>query len=210
MKWKSNIQNLNASFKDPQIIQQQEQYHQIALKFKKLKTVVTSYKQYKKLKTDLIDHQKMVKEDTELSDLAKEEIKIIEQKIQNIEEELKNYFDSKTKDPLDEKNVILELRAGAGGEEAGLFCRELFDAYCRYASVKKWKTEMLSCSLLPTGGFREVIAKISGHLVYAFFKYESGVHRVQRVPKTESQGRVHTSTVTVAILPEAEKNRSAN
>ena len=198
-------EELEQQLQDLQVIQKKELYSQLASQFAKIKPTVDSYKDYKQLKIDLIAHQKMAEEDAELSGLAKEEIQTIQSKIQNIETKLKNDFVSKAKNPLDKKNIILELRAGAGGEEAALFCRELFETYCRYASLKNWKTEILSCSPLATGGFREVIAKVSGGSVYALFQYESGVHRVQRIPKTESQGRVHTSTVTVAVLPEAEK-----
>ncbi len=196
---------LEQQLQDPKVIQNRNLYTKIVSQFSKIKTPVELYRKYKTLKDDIQTHQDMLKEDKSLTALVKEEIKIIEGNIKEIESELHSYLYPKKEDPLDEKNIILEIRSGAGGEEAGLFCRELYEAYVKFSSLKKWKVEVLSCSTLPTGGFREVIARVSGNSVYSQLKYESGVHRVQRVPKTESQGRVHTSTVTVAVLPEAEE-----
>lgn len=194
---------LETQLQDNAIIQNRVLYNDIISQFAKLKPTVEIYRKYKKLKQDLIAHQKMKKEDQDLSELIHEEIQKITNQIQTVESQLRQHLHPK--DPLDEKNIILELRSGAGGDEAGLFCRELFQAYEKYSDLKKWKMEILSCATLQTGGFREIISKISGHRVYARMKFERGVHRVQRVPETESQGRIHTSTVTVAILPTAEK-----
>lgn len=196
---------LEQQLQDPQLIQNRNLYTSACSQFAQLKTPVELYREYKKCQKDIQSNQQLIQEDPEMSSLAQEEIKMIQKKMVQMEAELYSHLNPKKQDPLDDKNVILELRAGAGGEEAGLFCRELYEAYTKFAVLKKWKVEILSCSHLPTGGFREVIARISGKKVYAFMKYESGVHRVQRVPKTESQGRVHTSTVTTAVLPEAEE-----
>ena len=194
---------LEIQLQDTQIIQNKNLYSEVVSEFSKLKPIVEAYREHKKLKKELSENQQMDQGDQELSSLIQEEIKSINQKLQTTEEHLKKLL--QPQDPLDKKNIILELRSGAGGDEAGLFCRELFQAYQKYSSLKNWKVEILSCSILETGGFREIIARISGKNVYALMKFESGVHRVQRVPETESQGRVHTSTVSTAVLPEAEK-----
>ena len=195
--------DLEQQLQNPELLSNRDLYNQTVLKFSKLKTPIELYREYKKLKNDLISHDQLAKEeDQDIALLAQEEIKFIKKKISEIEVELNNILTAKPESALDKKNIILELRAGAGGEEAGLFCKELFQAYERYSASKGWKVEPLSLSNLPSGGFREVVSKISGQNVYAHFKFERGVHRVQRVPKTESQGRVHTSTVTVAVLPE--------
>ena len=203
IKIEKQFSQLENKLQDPQVIGDKSLYNRIISEFSKLKPIAELYRELKKLQKDLEDNQKMLQEDSEISSLAKEEIKNLNKKIQDIELQLKKRLEPK--DPLDEKNIILELRSGAGGLEAGLFCRELFQAYEKYADLKKWNVEVLSCSVLETGGFREMIAKISGSNVYGSMKFESGIHRVQRVPETESQGRVHTSTVTTAVLPEAQQ-----
>ena len=195
--------DLEQQLQNPELLNNRDLYNQTVSKFSKLKIPVEIYREYKKLKKDLVSHNQLAKEDQDIAVLAEEEISFIEKKIKKIEIELNDILNAKPESALDKKNIILELRAGAGGEEAGLFCKELFQAYERYSSSKGWKVEPLSLSPLPSGGIREVVCKISGQNVYAYFKFEKGVHRVQRVPKTESQGRVHTSTVTVAVLPEA-------
>lgn len=195
--------DLEKQLQDPSLLNDRDLYNEIVSKFSKLKAPVELYRKYKNLKDDLLSHNKLEKEDRDLAVLVQEEIQSIKKKISEIEIELNKILTVKPEDALDKKNIILELRAGAGGEEAGLFCKELFQAYEKYSSSKNWQVETLSISILPSGGFREVVSKISGKNVYAHFKFERGVHRVQRVPKTESQGRVHTSTVTVAVLPEA-------
>ena len=195
--------DLEQQLQNPELLSNRDLYNQTVSKFSKLKTPVELYREYKKLNNDLISYDQLAKEeDQDIALLAQEEIKFIKEKINKIEVDLNNILTAKPESALDKKNIILELRAGAGGEEAGLFCKELFQAYERYSVSKGWKVEPLSLSNLPSGGFREVVSKISGQNVYAHFKFERGVHRVQRVPKTESQGRVHTSTVTVAVLPE--------
>ncbi|MDX1386302.1 MAG: peptide chain release factor 1, partial [bacterium] len=140
--------------------------------------------------------------DPELAEVAREEIPKLEEEIAALEEELKILL--LPKDPNDEKNIFIEIRAGAGGDEAGIFAGDLFRMYSRYAEQKGWKVEIMDSNPTGVGGFKEIIAEISGENVYSDLKYEGGVHRVQRVPKTESSGRVHTSTATVAVMPEAE------
>ncbi len=186
----------------PDIFQDQEKYKKVSKAHAELEEIVTTYREYKKLTQQLEESQELLK-DPELKDLAEEEIKALKKELTALEERLKILL--VPKDPLDEKNIILEIRAGTGGEEAALFAADLFRMYSRYAEKKGWKVEIMDSHETGTGGFKEIIANISGKQVYSRLKYESGVHRVQRVPATESQGRIHTSAVTVAILPEAEE-----
>lgn len=151
---------------------------------------------------DSIKENKILLEDKELGELAKEEIKLLEIEKNHLESEIKILLTPK--DPNDNKNIYLELRAGTGGDEAGIFVGDLFRAYCRYADIKKWKVEIISSSENNFGGYKEIIALIKGKGAYSRLKYEAGTHRVQRVPETESQGRIHTSAITVAIMPEVD------
>ena len=162
------------------------------------------YREYKDLKRGIAESKTVIAEesDAEMRAYAQEELAKLEERIGTVEEELKVLLIPK--DPNDEKNIILEIRAGTGGDEASLFAAEIFRMYTRYAESQRWKVEVLSTSESGVGGLKEVIAIIEGQRVYSRLKYESGVHRVQRVPQTEQQGRVHTSAVTVAVLPEAE------
>jgi len=166
--------------------------------------VVEKYREYKDLKRGIAESKAVISEesDAEMRAYAQEELAKLEERIGKVEEELKVLLIPK--DPNDEKNVVLEIRAGTGGDEASLFAAEIFRMYTRYAESQRWKVEVLSTSESGVGGLKEVIAIIEGQRVYSRLKYESGVHRVQRVPQTEQQGRVHTSAVTVAVLPEAE------
>ena len=160
------------------------------------------HSEYQDLQKDIQSYENILsegKEDKDFIQLAKEEVATLKQKEQSLLIDLKNLLIPK--DPLDEKNIIMEIRPAAGGDESGIFCGDLFTMYSRYADKKNWKVEVLSSSPGTHGGFKELICSVSGSQVYAHFKYESGVHRVQRVPKTETQGRVHTSTVTVVVLP---------
>jgi len=169
-----------------------------------LQEIVATYKEFKNIKEELLSNKELLNEkDSELVSLAKEELKVLEPKLLELEKNLK--FLLLPKDPNDEKNVLLEIRAGAGGEEAALFVGNLFRLYQRFAERKGWKVEVLSSNPTGIGGFKEVISIIEGRGAYSVLKWEGGVHRVQRVPDTETQGRIHTSTVTVAILPEAEE-----
>lgn len=163
--------------------------------------LVEKTKEYKSLLTDIEDNKAMLS-DPELGELAKEELRELEPQVPVIEDEIKKLMIPK--DPNDERNIIVELRAGTGGDEAALFVGDLFNAYTRYADLKGWKIELMSTSPSEAGGYKELIALIKGDQVYSRLKYEGGTHRVQRVPATESQGRVHTSAITVAVMPEVE------
>lgn len=149
-----------------------------------------------------IDENKTLLNDKDLGELAKDELRILEAKKENLEDEIKILLIPK--DPNDNKNIFLEIRAGTGGDEAGIFVGDLFKAYCRYADLRKWKVEIISSSENSVGGYKEIIALIKGEGVYSRLKFEGGTHRVQRVPETESQGRIHTSAVTIAIMPEVD------
>jgi peptide chain release factor 1 len=166
--------------------------------------MVEKYREYRDLTKGITDSRQMAEEesDPELKQMAHDELLSLEARLQQVEDELKLML--LPKDPNDEKNIILEIRAGAGGDEASLFVAEMFRLYTRYAEQNRWKVEVMSSSESGIGGLKEVIALIEGKGVYSRLKYESGVHRVQRVPQTETQGRVHTSAITVAVLPEAE------
>ncbi len=166
-----------------------------------MSTLVEKIKEYKNLLSDIEENRSMTY-DSELGELAKEELRELEPKVPFIEDEIKKLLIPK--DPNDDRNIIVELRAGTGGDEAALFVGDLFNAYTRYAEVKGWKIELMSTSPSEAGGYKELIALIKGDQVYSCLKYEGGTHRVQRVPATESQGRVHTSAITVAVMPEVE------
>ncbi len=163
--------------------------------------IVEKAKEYKSLIEEISDSKEMLS-DPEMGDMAKEELKELEPQIPLLEEEIKLLL--LPKDPNDDRNIIVELRAGAGGDEAAIFVGDLFNAYTRYADLKGWKVEIMNTSPSDAGGFKEVIALIKGEQVYSRLKYEGGTHRVQRVPATESQGRVHTSAITVAVMPEVD------
>ena len=181
----------------------QEKYHKTAKAHRDLEAVVGKYRELKQAQQGIVDAKGMLNEnDAELAAMAQEELTRLETTAATLEEEIKVML--LPKDPNDEKNVILEIRAGTGGDEASLFVAEIFRMYSRFAEQHRWKVEILSQSESGVGGLKEVIAIIEGKRVYSQMKYESGVHRVQRVPATETQGRVHTSAITVAVLPEAE------
>ena len=189
---------------DPAIIADAETYRKVARARSELEPVVGKYREYKQIQHNIEDARPMLAEsEPELRDMARDEISRLEPKLTRIEHELKILL--LPKDPNDEKNVVLEIRAGTGGDEATLFAAEMFRLYSRYAEVQRWRVEVTSSSESSVGGLKEVIALISGDKVYSRLKYESGVHRVQRVPETEQQGRVHTSAITVAVLPEADE-----
>lgn len=195
---------LEKELSSPDIFQDQEKYKKISKAHSELQEIVSTYREYKKILNQIKENQELLKDkDPEIRELAEEEIKELKPQQKKLEDKLKILLIPK--DPLDEKNIILEIRAGTGGEEAALFAADLFRMYSRYAENKGWKVEIMDAHETGTGGFKEVIANISGKQVYSRLKFESGVHRVQRVPATESQGRIHTSAVTVAILPEAEE-----
>ncbi|HEV2115354.1 MAG TPA: peptide chain release factor 1 [Terriglobales bacterium] len=200
----SRYQELERSLASPELISDSGRYQKAAKAHSELAPVVEKYREYKDLKRG-IDESKVVlaeEKDADMRAYAQEELDKLEQRAEQVEQELKVLL--LPKDPNDEKNIVLEIRAGTGGDEATLFAAEMFRMYTRYAETQRWKVEVLSTSESGVGGLKEVIAIIEGDRVYSRLKYESGVHRVQRVPQTEQQGRVHTSAVTVAVLPEAE------
>ncbi|MBN2333335.1 MAG: peptide chain release factor 1 [Deltaproteobacteria bacterium] len=188
----------------PEVAADPKRYREKAKEAADLRPLVECYQQYKKVVAELAENQEVLQgNDEELKELAQEELPGLTREKESLNKKL--HFLLLPKDPNDEKNVVLEIRAGTGGDEAALFAADLFRMYSRYAEQQKWKIEILSQSFTGVGGFKEIIALLQGQRVYSRLKYESGVHRVQRVPTTESQGRIHTSAVTVAILPEADE-----
>ena len=198
------FEELTRQMADPAIISDGDQYRKITKAHSELSEVVGKYREWKEASSQLAQARAMLSDaDAEMQQMAQEEIVHLEPRIAEIEQELK--FLLLPKDPNDEKNVVLEIRAGTGGDEATLFVSEIFRMYSRYAESQRWRVEVTSLSESSVGGLKEVIALVSGERVYSKLKYESGVHRVQRVPVTEQQGRVHTSAITVAVLPEADE-----
>jgi len=198
------FEGLTAQMADPSVISDGESYRKIAKTRSELEEIVNKYREYKHADRNLQDARVMLNEtDAELRQMAQEEVARLEPEIVRIEGELKILL--LPKDPNDEKNIVLEIRAGTGGDEATLFAAEVFRMYSRYAESKRWRVEITSLSESSVGGIKEVIALVTGDRVYSHLKYESGVHRVQRVPETEQQGRKHTSAITVAVLPEADE-----
>ena len=188
----------------PDIFNDQEKYRKIAKAHADLRPIVEAFRRYNNLARQQRENQDLLNDaDPEIKAMAQEECAALGEKLPQLEHGLKVML--LPPDPLDEKNIVLEIRAGTGGEEAALFAADLFRMYARYAELMGWKAEMISESPSDTGGYKEVIAVISGNRVYSRLKFESGTHRVQRVPATESQGRIHTSAATVAVMPEAEE-----
>ncbi|PIR94202.1 peptide chain release factor 1 [Candidatus Falkowbacteria bacterium CG10_big_fil_rev_8_21_14_0_10_39_11] len=196
---------LERQLQSPDIVSNPEKLRTISTEHAELKPTFDLIIQLERIQADLLDTEEALKgnTDADLAELAQEEITILKPKAEKLQDEIKRAL--MPQDPRDSKNVIIEIRAGAGGDESSLFAAELFRMYSRYAETKGWSVNILSSNQIGIGGFKEVIFEISGHKVFGDMKYESGVHRVQRVPETEKQGRVHTSTVTVAVLPEAEE-----
>src|SRR6201999_4552081 len=195
---------LGQQMSDPTLVQDQKKFQSIAKQHRTMEPTVEKFREYRKIKEGIAEAKAMLAEsDPDIRAMAQEELSTLEPRLAPVEEQLKVLL--LPKDPNDEKNVILELRAGTGGDEAALFVAEVFRMYLRFAEQHKWKVEILSQTESGIGhGLKDVTAIIEGDNVYSQLKYESGVHRVQRVPATETQGRVHTSAVTVAVLPEAE------
>ncbi|MEA2006431.1 MAG: peptide chain release factor 1 [Acidobacteriota bacterium] len=196
---------LTLSLSDPALISDPQTLKELSKERAELEPIVRKYKIYQKIQKDIQDSKSLIDDpeiEPELKELASEELKELEEQEEKIIEELKVFL--LPKDPNDSKDVFLEIRAGAGGDEASMFAQDLFRMYTRYAEKKGWKHEVMSTSHSPIGGFKEIVVNIRGDKVYSQLKYESGVHRVQRVPQTEASGRIHTSTVTVAVLPEAD------
>jgi peptide chain release factor 1 len=202
---KEKYRQLTLSLSDPALISDPQKIKKIAKDRANLEPLVRKYEDYEKVTKDIKESEEILADpdsESELKKLAEEELKELQEKQEEIKDELKILL--LPKDPNDEKNVLLEIRAGAGGDEASLFAQDLFRMYSRYTERKGWKIEVLNTSYSPIGGFKEIIVNIRGEKAYSQLKYESGVHRVQRVPQTEASGRIHTSTITVAVLPEAD------
>lgn len=200
------LEKINSSLCDPEVVSNQEEYKKLMREAKTLTPIVEKFREYKKANSDLTEAKEMLADsslDKEFRDMASEEAAEAQKKTEELKEELRVLL--LPKDPNDYKNVIVEIRGGAGGEEAALFAGSLFRMYSMYAERKGWKTEIMNENPTELGGYKEISFMIEGEGAYSRLKFESGVHRVQRVPETESQGRVHTSTVTVAVLPEAEE-----
>jgi peptide chain release factor 1 len=196
---------LTTELANPEVVSDSKRYQKTAKTHAELGELVSKFREYKDLERGINGTRVMVREETdaELKAMAEEELTGLETRLSQCEMELKLLL--LPKDPNDERNVILEIRAGTGGDEAALFVADVFRMYTRYAEAQRWRVEILSSNSTGIGGFKEVIAMIEGKGVYSRLKYESGVHRVQRVPATEASGRIHTSTITVAVLPEAEE-----
>ena len=195
---------LESLLSDPTVLQDRAAYQKYAREHSELAEIVAAYREYKGIDQELDESLELLKDnDPEMKSLAKEEIDRLSQKKEQLEVQLKQLL--VPRDPLDAKNVILEIRAGTGGDEAGLFANDLYKMYNRYAEGRNWKIEVMDHHATGVGGLKEIVALIKGKGVYSRLKYESGTHRVQRVPVTETQGRIHTSAVTVAVLPEAEE-----
>ncbi len=195
---------LNKKISDPEVINDSNRYQELLKKHAKLKKVKDKYEDYKDVMERIEEAESMLEDDEDdVQELAQIELEELKPKREKLENELQVML--LPENPDDEKDVIFEIRAGAGGDEAGLFAADLYRMYTRYAEDKGWKVEVMSSNSSGVGGFKEIIFTIEGNEVFKYFKYESGVHRVQRVPSTESSGRIHTSTATVAVLPEAEE-----
>ena len=202
----THYDEVNAKLSDPEIIADREQYTSLMKEFKNMTPVIEVFRSYQSAKNDLEEAKDLLNEsgsDAELKEMAQAQLEDAKEQLEELERELKILL--LPKDPNDEKNVIIEIRGGAGGEEASLFANSLYRMYSMYAEAHRWKQEVLYANPTELGGFKEISFSIEGEGAYSRLKYESGVHRVQRVPETESQGRIHTSTVTVAVLPEADE-----
>ena len=199
-----HYEELMFELNNPSVAEDQKRFRKLMKEQSDLTPLVETYKEYKQAKQDVEDSLALLEEesDEEMREMAKEELSDARKRIEDLEHELKILL--LPKDPNDDKNIILEIRAGAGGDEAALFAAELYRMYSNYADSQRWKVEIVSLNENGIGGFKEVVAMVTGKGAYSKLKYESGVHRVQRVPETESGGRIHTSTITVAVMPEAE------
>jgi peptide chain release factor 1 len=197
-------EDLGRQLGSDEIVNDHLAYQKIAKQHRDLQPVVNKFREYQQIQSGIADSKSMLnEEDAEIRAMAEEELAQLEARLPQVEEDIKLML--LPKDPNDEKNVIVEIRAGTGGDEASLFAAEMFRMYSRFAEQHRWKVEVLSMSESGVGGYKEIIFIIEGERVFSQMKYESGVHRVQRVPATETQGRVHTSAVTIAVLPEAEE-----
>jgi len=201
----NRYEELNNLIQDPSLVKDQNRYRDVMKEHSHLSGISETYSSVEKLESQIEDAKHLIQEekDQEMREMAREELKELESAFNTANEKLK--FLLIPKDPLDEKNIIMEIRAGTGGEEAALFASDLYRMYSRFAENKGWKFEIMNSNDTELGGIKEIVFSISGNNVYENLRYESGVHRVQRVPETESSGRIHTSAVTVAVLPEADE-----
>jgi len=199
------FRKLESDLSNPDLLANQKEYQKVVREHSEVASIVEVYRHYKKIKGQIQENQDLLEleSDTEMKDLIRQEVAELRQQLDRTADELKIML--APKDPNDDKNVILEIRAGTGGEEAALFVADLFRMYTRYAELRRWSVEVLDSHPTGIGGLKEIIASMNGRSAYSRMKFERGVHRVQRVPVTESQGRIHTSAVTVAVLPEAEE-----
>ncbi len=199
----ARFKEIESRLADPELAARPDEFRRLSREHAGLQELVAEYNRYKKLVGDIASNNELLREkDAEISAMAKEELKQLEPELEDSKRKLQIHL--LPKDPNDHKNVVFEVRAGAGGDEAALFVGELFRLYQRYLERQGWKVDILSANPTGLGGFKEIIAEVQGTNVYQRLKFEGGVHRVQRVPATEAQGRIHTSTVTVAVMPEAE------
>ena len=198
-------EELMSELSEPDVANNPERFRKLMKEQSDLTPIVEAYKEYKQCKQNIEDSLAMLDEETdeEMKELAKEELNDSKARVEELEQKLKILL--LPKDPNDDKNVIVEIRAGAGGDEAALFAAEIYRMYVHYAEGRRWKVETMECEEIGIGGMKSVTFMITGQGAYSVMKYESGVHRVQRVPETESGGRIHTSTITVAVMPEAEE-----
>ncbi|MBI2711638.1 MAG: peptide chain release factor 1 [Bdellovibrio sp.] len=200
----ARFSEIESRLADPEIASKPGDFRRLSQEHAGLQEIVAEYQNYKKISSDIESNRELLREsDAEIAAMAKEELRTLEPELENSIQKLRILL--LPKDPNDEKNILFEVRAGAGGDEAALFVGELFRLYQRYAERQGWRVDLLSASPTGLGGFKEIICEIQGTRVFSRLKWEAGVHRVQRVPATEAQGRIHTSTVTVAVLPEAEE-----
>jgi len=201
----NRYEEINHKLSDPAVIENQNEYRKLMKEHAELEELVNKYGEYKKTNQEIADAKELLNEklDKDFRDMVESELKEAEEKLEQIKKEIKILL--LPKDPNDDKNVIVEIRGGAGGDEASLFAGDLFRMYTKYAEKCGWKTEILDSNPNEIGGFKEIIFAIEGNGAYSKLKFESGVHRVQRIPETEANGRIHTSTVTVAVLPEVEE-----
>ena len=198
------FEEILSELQEPDVANDQKRFRKLMKEQNDLTPIVEAFKEYKSCKQAIADSLEMLEEesDEEMKELAKEELNESKKRVEELERELKILL--LPKDPNDDKNVIVEIRAGAGGDEAALFAAEIYRMYLHYAESRRWKVELVECEEIGIGGMKNVTFMITGNGAYSVMKYESGVHRVQRVPETESGGRIHTSTITVAVMPEAE------
>ena len=200
----ARFEQIGVALTNPEVVSNQKEFQRLSKEYRQLEKIVMPYREFQKLADEIAFNKEVQQtDDAELRELAREEMPALQEKKETLEQELRRLLIPK--DPQDDKNAILEIRAGTGGDEASLFAGDLLDMYLRYCNKRGWKTALVTESEGTVGGYKEVVVEVEGEDVYGTLKFESGVHRVQRVPDTETQGRVHTSAATVAVMPEAEE-----